>query len=125
MNSLKFLIIFVLVFGQLVFINAISNPFDMDNLRYSNGRTFDGNSKLAKLVKTNADAYWNKVGGKVRRFIESKSDQMISQWNQTVANNVKVKNQVSNECLQVIEYMLRNPIKEEWTAKSNFFKPIV
>ena len=89
-------------------------------LRFTNGRVFNNESELARLVLDDPTLYWNKLNHELKEYYEKKSKRIKSHWSQTVTQNERLQNYVSKECLGVLEYMIENPVKEEWSAKSKF-----
>ena len=87
-------------------------------LRYSNGRAFNHESELARLVLENPTEYWNKLSHLLQGYYVKKSKQTSRHWSRTVTQNERIQNHVSKECLEVLKYMIENPVKEEWIAKS-------
>lgn len=76
--------------------------------------------KQREMLSSNASIqeYWRNVTLHLEKWVEKETSPMIRRWNLNVRNEAFVRANVSKDCFDVIEYMLRNPLKEEWIARS-------
>lgn len=82
------------------------------------GRRLDDD--LARAVDADPEAFWARVTGALRGAVQEQSDRTLEQWKRTVGGDYR-KIGVSSKCAKVLEYMIRQPLEEEWTARSELF----
>ena len=101
-------------------INFNSTELTPGPLRFTNGRPNGGNDELARFADKHPDQYWSTVIGIIEGYMKEKSEKTFQQWNLSVAQNEQLKARISSQCFSVLEYMIQNPMKQEWIAKSTY-----
>lgn len=83
------------------------------------GRSLDDD--LARRAEGDPTAYWSQLTGAWREAVQAQSEASWKRWKETVGggeDDATRKLGVSRRCAQVLEHMIRRPIEEEWTARS-------
>ncbi len=98
-----------------------SPPFELINVtsRWTYGRTHGGHDQLAQYLTSNADQYWSTMNKTFDDYVQQRSEDIKRQWKKTVVKDDLVKRgQVSQKCFDVLQFMIDQPLKTEWSAKS-------
>lgn len=82
----------------------------------STGRVL--HSELALNVAANVDVYWDRLTSTWREYVREQSEAAFKRWTVAREKSDNFAGKVSSQCGQVIEHMIRHPIDQQWSAKS-------
>ena len=71
-------------------------------------------------ASSNQNNYWRNLANIFNRFVGEQSKLIYHNW-ETVKDNHDIQKNVSKQCLNVIEHIIKNPIGEEWSAKCKYY----
>lgn len=66
------------------------------------------------------DQLWENVTNEIHRYFHSKSVTIQQKWYRII-NESKLTEKVNPKCIEVLDYIIHNPIEQEWSAKCESF----
>ena len=81
------------------------------------GRRINIDDDLSRFIAENLDDYWQNMTRILQTNLWENNQQILERFKRIIVRD-NLQNQIRSECLNIVEYMIRNPIEQEWTAKS-------
>nr|XP_027193733.1 nose resistant to fluoxetine protein 6-like [Dermatophagoides pteronyssinus] len=103
-----------LIVGCLILF--VINIFIVTKVHCDIGRRIDIDDDLSRFIANNLDDYWQNMTRILQTNLWQNNQQILERFKRIIVRD-NLQNQIRSECLNIIEYMIRNPIEKEWTAK--------
>ena len=80
-------------------------------------RKFDASAPVNRRVADDVNGFWANVTGALETTVQRQSLAVLHEWTQAV-DREQLKYRVSKKCLAIVEQIIKQPLKQQWSAQS-------